>query len=67
MHPDITIELIILQPFNSTERITGLIKQAEEKSNLLLEREGRTPEAWEYTEHNCIVTYYYFRECDMEI
>lgn len=30
-----------LQPFNSTERITGLIKQAEEKSLLLLEREGK--------------------------
>lgn len=33
---------VLKQPFNSTERITGLIKQAEEKSLLLLEREGAT-------------------------
>ena len=32
---------VVLQPFNSTERITGLIKQAEEKSSSLLKLEGQ--------------------------
>jgi len=32
---------VLKQPFNSTQRITDLIKQAEEKSIKLLEREGK--------------------------
>ena len=34
---------VLKQPFNSTQRITDLIKQAEEKSTMLLEKEGKLP------------------------